>query len=198
MRYLIHQIIWVFLLLFVTSIGLSQNKANTDSFQKRPVLDNQKLEGTRSLEEYYQNRAILNGPPVIPHVVDEYYAVPMNKCLSCHLHGSYVPTFQKYAPQTPHPELSHCRQCHMADNKVERFKKNNFQVFKLEKVGSLFPKGPPVIPHDFQMRTNCLGCHSGPSSPKEIRTTHPERIHCRQCHMKVDKLEQKTFKSILK
>ncbi len=42
---------------------------------------------------------------------------------------------------------------------------------------------PPMIPHQLQMRESCVSCHAGPSAPKEIRVTHPERINCRQCHL---------------
>ena len=42
---------------------------------------------------------------------------------------------------------------------------------------------PPVIPHKLFMRENCLSCHAGPSAPKEIRMSHPERVNCRQCHV---------------
>jgi cytochrome c-type protein NapB len=42
---------------------------------------------------------------------------------------------------------------------------------------------PPLIPHDLQMRGNCLACHAGPAAVAELRTTHPERANCRQCHV---------------
>jgi hypothetical protein len=42
---------------------------------------------------------------------------------------------------------------------------------------------PPSIPHDLQLRGNCLACHMGPAAVAEIRTTHPERSDCRQCHV---------------
>jgi hypothetical protein len=35
------------------------------------------------------------------------------------------------------------------------------------------------------MRENCAACHTGPAAREEIRTTHPERIRCRQCHVPV-------------
>ena len=50
-------------------------------------------------------------------------------------------------------------------------------------VNAAFPGGPPMIPHQIQMRENCISCHAGPSAPKEIRVTHPERVNCRQCHL---------------
>ena len=40
-----------------------------------------------------------------------------------------------------------------------------------------------MIPHDLQLRGNCLACHAGPAAVEEIRTAHPERTNCRQCHL---------------
>jgi len=42
---------------------------------------------------------------------------------------------------------------------------------------------PPRIPHALQMRGECLACHAGPGARVELRTTHPERVRCRQCHV---------------
>jgi hypothetical protein len=41
---------------------------------------------------------------------------------------------------------------------------------------------PPSIPHELQFRGNCLACHGGPAAVAAIRTSHPERASCRQCH----------------
>jgi cytochrome c-type protein NapB len=35
------------------------------------------------------------------------------------------------------------------------------------------------------MRENCAACHAGPAAREEIRTSHPERTRCRQCHVEV-------------
>ena len=35
------------------------------------------------------------------------------------------------------------------------------------------------------MRENCAACHDGPGAREEIRTSHPERTRCRQCHVPV-------------
>ena len=40
---------------------------------------------------------------------------------------------------------------------------------------------PPVMPHSTLMRVNCLACH-GPNGYRGLRTTHPERLNCVQCH----------------
>lgn len=45
-------------------------------------------------------------PPAIPHPVAE--ADGGQECLGCHLDG------EGGAPQTPHPQLVDCRQCHIA------------------------------------------------------------------------------------
>ena len=49
------------------------------------------------------------------------------------------------------------------------------------------PVPPPArrrtIPHPLQLRENCLACHGGPAARAELRTTHPERVRCRQCHV---------------
>ena len=37
----------------------------------------------------------------------------------------------------------------------------------------------------------CIACHSGPASIAEIRSSHPERGNCRQCHM--PRLTQEVF-----
>jgi hypothetical protein len=35
------------------------------------------------------------------------------------------------------------------------------------------------------MRENCIACHDGPGAREEVRTNHPERWRCRQCHLPV-------------
>jgi cytochrome c-type protein NapB len=54
---------------------------------------------------------------------------------------------------------------------------------------------PPTIPHRTLMRENCVACHDGPGAREEIRTSHPERLRCRQCHVSVTGRE--TFDSEL-
>ncbi len=44
---------------------------------------------------------------------------------------------------------------------------------------------PPRIPHRMLMRENCVACHDGPGAREEVRTSHPERWRCRQCHVPV-------------
>ncbi len=108
-----------------------------------------------------------------------------NTCLQCHQNGGFVEKFNAYAPVTPHPEMINCRQCHVAQNTASLFRGTAFIKVPAPEVGinNALPGSPPVIPHHIQMRENCLSCHAGPSAPKEIRVTHPERINCKQCHV---------------
>jgi len=139
----------------------------------------------RTLETYYDNRAFHGAPPSIPHPVDERQNVGDNSCLKCHENGGFVEKYQAYTPVTPHPELVNCKQCHVAQNSKTLFKPGNFAELLAPKVGNnnALLTSPPVIPHQTQLRENCLSCHAGPSAPKEIRVSHPERTNCRQCHV---------------
>lgn len=49
--------------------------------------------------------------------------------------------------------------------------------------GGVLPDSPPAMPHTLQLRDNCQACHTGPGSPSEIRTSHPDRANCQQCHV---------------
>ncbi len=139
----------------------------------------------RTLETYYTNRAYPGAPPSIPHAVKEERSMGGNTCLQCHQHGGFVAKFDAYAPVTPHPEMINCRQCHVVQNTEAFFTQTGFQKIKAPKAGvnNALPGSPPMIPHQIQMRENCLACHAGPAAPKEIRVTHPERINCKQCHV---------------
>ena len=45
---------------------------------------------------------------------------------------------------------------------------------------------PPLDTTLFTHSENCVACHSGPAAVAEIRTKHPERANCRQCHVALD------------
>ncbi len=141
----------------------------------------------RTLHTYYENRAYPGAPPSIPHPVTKERSLGGNTCLQCHQHGGFVEKFQAYAPVTPHPEMTNCRQCHVTKNTQHTFKAFAFAKAQPPTVGkgvnNALLGSPPMIPHQLQMRENCIACHAGPSAPKEIRVSHPERINCRQCHL---------------
>lgn len=139
----------------------------------------------RSLDTYYDNRAYHGAPPSIPHPVVNERSMGEKVCLQCHQNGGFVAKFNAYAPVTPHPDLVNCRQCHVVQNTQTLFTAMNSEKISVPLVGinNALPGSPPMIPHQIQMRENCLSCHAGPSAPVEIRVTHPERVNCRQCHV---------------
>jgi cytochrome c-type protein NapB len=154
----------------------------------------------RSLDTYYDNRAYHGAPPSIPHpVASGERSMGGNDCLQCHQNGGFVDKFKAYVPVTPHPEMVNCRQCHVVQNTKTFFKGTNFYKAEAPLVGkgvnNALPGSPPTIPHQLQMRENCLSCHGGSSAPREIRVSHPERVNCRQCHMPQNNtpIEKKIF-----
>lgn len=145
----------------------------------------------RSLDSYYDNRAYPGAPPSIPHPVSKERSYGGNTCIQCHQNGGFVEKFNAYAPVTPHQEMVNCRQCHVTKKTNETFKGFAFSKPQAPNVGkginNALLGSPPMIPHQLQMRENCISCHAGPSAPKEIRVSHPERVNCRQCHLPKEK-----------
>lgn len=161
--------------------GVFMRSEHALDYAKMPVDKNHQ----RTLDTYYDNRAYHGAPPSIPHPVDEKQNIGDNACLKCHENGGFVEKFKAYTPVTPHPELVNCKQCHVAQTKQTLFKAGYFTKVHAPKVGvnQALLTSPPAIPHQTQLRENCLACHAGPSAPVEIRVSHPERTNCRQCHV---------------
>ncbi len=136
----------------------------------------------RTRAVYYARRAYPGAPPVIPHAIDEGDAGG-RLCLACHGDGGWAPRFEAYAPVTPHPELISCRQCHVPQAGRPAFQATGWETTGPPPLrGAAMPGSPPPIPHALQMRENCRACHAGPAAVDEFRTSHPERVTCRQCH----------------
>lgn len=142
-------------------------------------------EQARSLEVGRKRRAFPGAPPWIPHAVsEENERTGTRGCLSCHGDGAYAPSMGKYAPRTPHPDWTSCRQCHVPGDGGDGFRPSGWSAPSPPPLDQRSqPTGPPAIPHSLQYRGDCLSCHAGPSAPVEIRTSHPERTNCRQCHV---------------
>jgi nitrate reductase cytochrome c-type subunit len=137
----------------------------------------------RTLKEFYSRRAYAGAPPVIPHDAGSN-GVINDDCLSCHKDGGFVPEYNAYTPLSPHPEMLNCRQCHVEQVVEGEFVKSEWIQPDLPKRGrQAIPGGPLTIPHSLQLRDNCLACHAGPQAVVEIKTSHPERENCRQCHV---------------
>ncbi|MCU0346514.1 MAG: hypothetical protein MUC59_06210 [Saprospiraceae bacterium] len=140
--------------------------------------------GSRNLATYYANRAYHGAPPLIPHPLVSEQGIGGRTCLQCHENGGYTEQFSAFAPVTPHPEWLNCRQCHVPKKTEGLFAGSNFEKLQAPPLGqAAMPGSPPVIPHGLQNRENCLSCHAGPAAPIAIKTTHPERVNCRQCHV---------------
>ena len=164
----------------------------------------------RTLEIHRNLRAYPGAPPRIPHgLTDAEFRE--TRCNSCHARGGYVPRFATYAPVTPHPEFTDCHQCHAADAMtvglgIPRLTADVIcgqchvdpdspppSLVSLDWPEGTWPElgqramegSPPWIPHSLQLREDCLACHGGPSAVQEIRTTHPEWVDCRACHVPV-------------
>ncbi len=162
--------------------GMFPESKRALAFQQMP----ESGEYARSLSDYYARRAYPGAPPAIPHEDLNGSSYGPASCLGCHRNGGFVPQFKAFAPITPHPELGACNQCHVAAGESAPFRVNEFVAAKAPPINQEFLNGaPPPIPHGLDMRNSCLACHASPSAPTEIRTDHPERLNCRQCHAAV-------------
>jgi cytochrome c-type protein NapB len=138
-------------------------------------------------------RAYDGAPPTIPHeVVQRGYP----DCLACHATGAKVGNTR--APRMSHARLESCTQCHVPQvaprplpapaSPVE----NEFAGMTSPGKGvRAWPGAPPTIPHPTFMRTECSSCH-GTGGPNGIRSTHPYRESCTQCHVSNAALDQRT------
>ncbi|HEU5190799.1 MAG TPA: nitrate reductase cytochrome c-type subunit [Methylomirabilota bacterium] len=158
--------------------GMYARVARAADYAAMPTEPNRK----RTREVYYARRAYPGAPPVIPHPVDERQAFG-KACLACHAEGGWVPRFEAFAPVTPHPEMTSCRQCHVPQAGRPAFQASAWEASAPPPLkGAAMLGSPPRIPHALQMRENCRACHAGPGAVDAFRTSHPQRVSCRQCH----------------
>ncbi|MCG8461779.1 MAG: hypothetical protein MI919_36315, partial [Holophagales bacterium] len=132
-----------------------------------------------------ERRLFDGAPPVVPHG-------PLGAdCVSCHHTEGVAVEGLGFSPPSPHEDtpgmgaLAYCQQCHVDAGDVEPFVGNAFVGLRqdLRRGPRLNPLAPPVMPHGELMRENCQACHTGPAAREEIRTDHPERSFCVQCHV---------------
>jgi nitrate reductase (cytochrome), electron transfer subunit len=137
----------------------------------------------RSLDQYYGLRQYPGSPPYIPHEIKEADLAEAD-CLACHGSGGWTEELKRHTPITPHPEQTACRQCHVGMTEVTLFTDIDWMSIPPPRLGrSELPGGPTPIPHNLQMRENCMACHVGPATVSAIRVEHPSRGNCRQCHV---------------
>ncbi len=169
-------------LILISAVGLV---AAQNSSQDKIEVPGSEGRFKSSATERAQRRAYNGAPPVIPH--EPFGAA----CVACHTGtGVEVPGIG-FSPPSPHGEtpgmthMSRCQQCHVfQDYTAIPFTESVFEGLEqdLRQGDRLYPGAPPVIPHRVFMRESCLSCHSGPQAREEIRTSHPERTRCLQCH----------------
>lgn len=125
-------------------------------------------------------RAYAGAPPVIPHAVR---ALQRQDCLACHAEGIDLGE-DGLAPRTPHPQQTQCAQCHVEQpGRGDGLAASLFEGWREPERGTrAYPGAPPTVPHRLHTRSNCLGCH-GELGGSPIRTPHPDRVNCRQCHV---------------
>ncbi len=132
-----------------------------------------------------ERRAYDGAPPVIPHAAFE------STCVSCHNQEGVAVPGVGFSPPSPHvataglSAISRCEQCHVRAQSHAPWVASAFAGLRqdLRKGRRLHAEAPPVIPHPTLMRENCVACHTGPAAREAIRTSHPERANCRQCHV---------------
>lgn len=162
-------------------------------------LDPVDLTGTSKREaiaDRAEGRAYFGAPPVIPHPVRQG---AQGECVACHENGVRISGHQ--APPYPHENFVSCTQCHaMAEPAVPwdetdsvdpRAVANSFVGVDSPLKGERWTSvAPPVIPHPTFMRERCVSCH-GPNGRDAMKSTHPDRQSCEQCHAPDASLEQR-------
>ena len=125
-------------------------------------------------------RAFYTAPPVIPHDVESQDS---EDCLLCHQQATRLDDGQA-ALQIPHPLFSSCLQCHVpgAPGKREKVESSWEGLEEPKRGDRWFTVSPPTVPHRIFMRENCLSCHGSQNSNTRLRTPHPQRTRCLQCH----------------
>lgn len=155
-------------------------------------------ERTAALQERAGRRAYDGAPPVVPHPVPQDSAA---SCLACHGPGLVIK--DKVASKMSHAAYTSCTQCHvpavgpripLQDTALlAQLSGNDFQGLNAPLKGErAWPKAPPTVPHSTLMRSDCLSCH-GPQGLFGLRTPHPDRQSCTQCHVPSAELDQHRF-----
>jgi cytochrome c-type protein NapB len=131
------------------------------------------------------HRAYDGAPPVIPHPVRASGAA---ECLACHADGFALGN--RRASPVPHASYASCTQCHVSASAPFTLvaaspaaeAESAWAGLTSPTAGEVAYEGaPPAVPHWTRMRERCESCH-GPEGRAALRTPHPERRSCLQCH----------------
>lgn len=142
-------------------------------------------------------RAYDGAPPIVPHPIAQKNTA---SCLACHRKATVIGDV--VAPAISHPAYTSCTQCHVTakglgsrwdTSPIDLHTGNQFAGDHREKPGEkAYPDAPQTIPHPLHMRQNCLSCH-GELGTSPIRTSHPERQSCTQCHVPASNIDKRSF-----
>jgi nitrate reductase (cytochrome), electron transfer subunit len=169
-----------------SSSTLQQLKSDIDPLAEVKIEPGDKH---RALAERGQNRAFNGAPPTIPHPIEQMSSAT---CVACH--GDGVKTASLRVSRMSHQFLASCTQCHVESASqymaAEPFRENEFVGIEAPYEGPrAYAGAPPQIPHSTWMRSDCMSCH-GYAGLQGIRTTHPWRQNCQQCHAPSAELDQ--------
>jgi nitrate reductase cytochrome c-type subunit len=140
----------------------------------------------RSLAARTERRPYAGAPPVMGHSID--FGGTLD-CMQCHDVGRRIG--KRVARPMSHQPMSQCTQCHTPGAAPDPFAElsppwpvaSTFLGMESAGTGSrLGPGAPPTIPHTLQLRVRCLSCH-GEFGYEGLRTDHPFRAQCTQCHV---------------
>ncbi len=158
-----------------------------------------------SLELRASRRTYEGAPPAMPH--STVFGKGSRQCLDCHDTGLVMG--DRTARPMAHTELSQCLQCHVESRHREfssraaegrgeggqvalpssslHWQGNGFAGSRPAVTSQVLeadhPQGmPPSIPHTLLLRGRCLSCH-GKTGYEGLRTSHPRRGQCVQCHV---------------
>lgn len=150
-----------------------------------------------ALADRADNRAFFGAPPTIPHPVRQQTQA---ECVACHETGLRIA--DKAAPPYPHDGFVSCTQCHamgepalpwdpQAQLADPRAVDNSFVGAQAPLEGERWTGiAPPKLPHPTFMHERCVSCH-GPNGRDAMKSTHPDRQSCLQCHVTDAELEQR-------
>jgi cytochrome c-type protein NapB len=149
----------------------------------------------RALSDRAERRAFDGAPPTIPHPVQQGGAA---ECLACHADGMVLG--QAIATKIPHEAFTSCTQCHVVSASPVSLLSPNAAASAANSFAGVvspsfgeraFEGAPPTVPHTTWLRGQCGACH-GPTGQAALRTPHPERQSCLQCHAPSAQLDQRS------
>ncbi len=179
----------------------SNFKSHLSSLRSNPVENLQThplFVSTDQLREKRESRRAYDGaPPIVPHPIAQDNAAT---CLQCHAQATRIDDV--VAPAISHPAYTSCTQCHVsAEGHGSRWNTSDFDLHTGNQfTGNQAPAvkdqayddAPMTIPHTLHMRQNCMSCH-GELGTSPIRTSHPERQSCTQCHVPSGQIDKSNF-----